>query len=147
MTPHPHVRSASTRSVPAGEVTRAILCAPEAQCERWIAELAHTPIILQVARSVSNAVAALVEDPPPRPQVLVADVDAMTPGEILHLHAIRDHGWLGTLIVVGAVSPSLQLSLGVAQVVRGADSLRAAIGNGIDHGMQTVRIPRITATR
>ena len=141
MTAHPNVRT-SNKSTPPGEITRAILYGPEAQCERWMEELSRTPIVVQVGRTVANVVAALIEDPPPRPQILIADLDAMTPGEIMHLHSVRDQGWLGTMIVVGDVPKSLQTSL-LAQVVHDADNLREAIGT-IDHGTETVRIPRIT---
>jgi hypothetical protein len=67
-------------------VTRALLYVPDAFQETWIvSELTQLRISVQTARSVDQLVSALIEDPPPRPQLLFADLEAMSPAELLHL--------------------------------------------------------------
>jgi hypothetical protein len=97
----------------------------------WIeAELAHRSVIVQIGFSIDQVVTALIEDPPPRPQVLVADFDAMRPGEMMQLHVLRERGWAGQIIGLGDLPPSLRTSLVIDHVldtplVRGA--LRAVV--------------------
>jgi hypothetical protein len=60
----------------------------------------------------------LVEETGPRPQILVIDLDALTAGELFHVHQIREHGWCGTIVALGQVPPSLRASLKIARVIR-----------------------------
>jgi hypothetical protein len=102
------------------ERIRALIYAPEPERERWIeSALARSPtaITIQVGRKVRTVVAALVRDPPPRPEILIVDFDAVSPGELLELHAIRDDGWFGRLIGLGRVPDELRASLGVDRVL------------------------------
>jgi hypothetical protein len=71
----------------------------------------------RACRSARNVVAALTRDPPPRPDVLVIDFDAIAPVDLVELHAIRPGGWCGRMIGVGHVPPGLCASLGVDDVL------------------------------
>jgi hypothetical protein len=129
-----------------GEQIRALVFAPSPERATWIeAELSRAPISIsiQVGRRVRNVVSALVRDPPPRPHVLIVDFDAVSPAELIELHAIRDEGWTGRLIGLGNVPPDLRASLDVEQtlpepLVR--DSLLDCVA-GTRHADTTVPIP------
>src|SRR5262249_26366072 len=118
------------REILAGMLHRVLLYAPDPEVLRWMeGELAAEPYYLQIARSPREIVRALIDDPPPRPQILIADVDALTARDVLGIHSIRDRGWFGSVIAVGALSIELRTSLAVETVVarlaRGA--LREAV--------------------
>jgi hypothetical protein len=103
-----------------GEQVRTLIYAPEPTRAAWIeSELSRAPITvtIQVGRRVRTIVSALVKDPPPRPQVLIVDFDAIAPGELLDLHVIRDEGWSGRLIALGTVPPELRASLAIDDVL------------------------------
>ncbi len=106
---------------------RVLVYAPSPARGNWVeAELSHRAVMVQIAYSVDHIVSALVEDPPPRPQVLVADFDDMDPGELMHLHLLREQGWFGGIIALGDVPPSLRSSLAVERVL-GAPYVRNAL--------------------
>lgn len=95
-----------------------IVYAPDPERIRWIDdELAGAGAVVQLARSVDQVVSALVDDPPPRPQVLVIDLDALTPVELIRLHTVREQGWCGKLVAFGRVPLALRRSLAVGRVV------------------------------
>jgi hypothetical protein len=125
---------------------RVLLYAPAADVMRWIeAELVDQPIALQIARTVPEIVRVLVEDPPPRPQLLVADVDAIAPADVLGLHDIRDRGWFGSVIALGEVSAPLRASLNIERVLaRPLEryALRDAVIE-VGLGNKTTRMPRV----
>jgi hypothetical protein len=73
-------------------------------------------VIIQIGFSVAQVVSAL-EDPPPRPQILIADFDEMGPGEIMHLHVLREQGWFGRIIAICDLPSALRSSLAVERVV------------------------------
>jgi hypothetical protein len=88
--------------------------------------------MVQIGFSVAQVVSALVEDPPPRPQILVADFDDMSAGELMHLHVLREQGWFGRIIALGGVPPALRSSLAIERVLavpRARHALRDAITN------------------
>jgi hypothetical protein len=131
--------------LPAGSsALRALIFAPERTRAGWIeGELSRAPVTIQVARRVRTVVAALIKDPPPRPEILIVDFDAVSPAELIELHAIRDAGWLGRLIGLGRVPADLRGSLAVEAVlpvplVR--DSLLDCVA-GTRHATETVPIP------
>jgi hypothetical protein len=110
----------------------------------WVeTELQHDQVMTQIAFSIAHVVSALVEDPPPRPQILVADFDELDPGEILHLHVLRERGWFGRIIALGSLPPALRTSLAVECVIDAPlvpDTLRTAItSNGF--AAQTTKLP------
>jgi hypothetical protein len=140
-----------TRGTPArdalpAEQLRTLVYAPQPARAAWIErELSHPPITIQVGRSIAAVIAALVRDPPPRPDVLVVDFDALTPGELLELHAIRQEGWFGRLIGIGSVPPALCVSLGVDHVFAEPlirDSLLDCVA-GTNHAVVTTACPVI----
>jgi hypothetical protein len=100
------------------ELVRVISYAPSPACASWIeAELQHKDVLHQIGYSIEQVVSALVEDPPPRPQILVADFDAMDPGELMHLHVLREQGWFGRIIALGSVPSALRISLAIERVL------------------------------
>lgn len=97
----------------------------------WVeAELQHRGVMVQLGFSVAQVVSALVEDPPPRPQILVADFDDMDAGELLYLQVLREQGWFGRIIALGDVPSPLCESLSIERVIGKPfprDALRDAI--------------------
>jgi hypothetical protein len=97
-------------------VIRVLVYAPK-RAAALEAELADKSVIIQIGFSVAQVVSALVEDPPPRPQILIADFDEMGPGEIMHLHVLREQGWFGRIIAIGDLPAALRSSLAVERVI------------------------------
>jgi hypothetical protein len=148
MPPHPRIRSRGTPvEIPIGEVTRALCYLPDEFQHTWVeTELAHLRISTQTARSVDQLVSALVEDPPPRPQLLFASFSTMSPAELLHMHSLREQGWFGNVFAIGDVSLYLRSSLRIERVLQPPLSrslLRAAI-LGTSHSQLTTPIRRVT---
>ena len=147
---HPRIQARGTRrdEILAGEQIRTPIYATEPTRAAWIeSELSRAPIsiTIQVARKVRTAVSALLRDPPPRPQVLIVDFDAVSPGELLELHAIRDEGWQGRLIGLGNIPQELVRSLGIDHVLLAPlvrDSLLDCVA-GTRHAAVTVAIPLV----
>jgi hypothetical protein len=99
-------------------LVRVLVYARHTPCASWVeAELQHRGVMVQLGFSVEQVVSALVEDPPPRPQILVADFDDMDAGELLHLQVLREQGWFGRIIALGDVPPELCLSLAIERVI------------------------------
>lgn len=140
---HPNTKS---RQPPPAERARVIIYAPEPTRATWIdEELVAEPLTVQVARTIEQAVAAMIEDPPPRPQLFIGDFDAMAPEDLLRLHAIREQGWFGTVIALGSVAMALRKSLNIDRVLSppfSRHSLRNAVDN-IGILQTTTRIPKI----
>jgi len=141
---HPNVRSRAPGSP--DQTVRVLALAGDATLP-WIEEeLTHATITLQIARSVSHVVSALVEDPPPRATILVCDFDALGAAETMQLHQIRERGWFGTIIGLGRVPDPLRVSLSIGVVIGlpyRAGILRNAIaGAGI--GLATTKIPTLS---
>jgi hypothetical protein len=117
---HPRLHARGTRDQlrPEGDLVRALIYAPSEIRASWIeGELASRSVVVQISHSVAHVVSALVEDPPPRPQLLVADFDALAPGELMHLHVLRERGWFGRIIALGGLPPSLRRSLAIDRVL------------------------------
>lgn len=144
--PRLRVRGTPNKDVAAGEQIRTMVYAPEPARAAWIErELSHPPITIQVGRRVRTVVAALVRDPPPRPDVLIVDFDALSPVELLELHAIRQEGWFGRLIGIGNVPAELCISLGIDHVFAEPlirDSLLDCVA-GTNHAVTTTACPVI----
>jgi hypothetical protein len=101
-----------------GEQIRVLVYAPGSRRAAWIeSELVHKAIVVQIGYSVAQVVSALVEDPPPRPQILVAEFDDIPPGDLLHLHVLREQGWFGRIIALGDLPHELCSSLMVECVI------------------------------
>jgi hypothetical protein len=141
-----------------GAPIRCLVFAPEPNRARWVeTELTQAnpsvlegaeprpKITIQLGRRVRTVVCALVKDPPPRPQVLIVDFDAISAGELFELHAVRHEGWTGRLIGLGDVPPELVTSLEVDHVFTAPfvrDSLLDCVA-GTTHAAITALIPVI----
>jgi hypothetical protein len=141
---HPHLftRAASSRQ----ESLRAVVYvqAPEllANVEK---ALELTNIIVQNARSIDELVAALIEDPPPRPQLLISDFDSLTAAEVMQLHTLRSRGWFGRIFALGRCPLALRSSLGVDRVFSHpvpAHHIRTAL-DPETHSGPTMRFARV----
>jgi hypothetical protein len=126
---HPRVQIREIEPNPA--LVRVLVHVPSPERSSWIdGELAHKSIIVQIGHSIDHVVSALVEDPPPRPQILIVDFDDLGGGDVMHLHVLRERGWFGRIIALGHVPPSLRSSLVIEQVIEPPfrrDALRAVI--------------------
>jgi hypothetical protein len=113
---------------------------------RWIEEeLAGEPLSLAQARTVTDIVRALVDDPPPRPQLLVADLEHLSGTEIVELSGLRDEGWYGSVIALGAVPEVLRTTLDIECVLArpfGSEVLRKMV-HVVGLERATARIPKI----
>ena len=141
MAGHPNVRS---RAPGSPDLTVRVLALAGDATLAWIEEeLTHAKITLQIARSVSHVISALIEDPPPRATILVCDFVAVDPAETMQLHQIRERGWFGAIIGLGRVPDPLRVSLSIGVVIAPpyrAHILRNAIARaGI--GLATTKIP------
>ncbi len=143
---HPNTLARGTRSTTQRKdpALRVIVYAPSEQRAAWIdSELTRVEALVQIARSVAQIIDALVEDPPPRPQVLVVDLDSIAPGDLLYLHLIRERGWCGRIIGLGTAPQALRASLGIERMLNTPfvrDSLSDAI-NEIGFHAATKKIP------
>lgn len=119
---HPRIHTRGTRDDRATANVpriRVLVYTPSESWLSWIeSEFANEPVMVQIGHSVSQVVSALVEDPPPRPQVLIADFDAMNGGEIMHLHVLREQGWFGRILALGNIPASLHSSLSIDHALR-----------------------------
>jgi hypothetical protein len=128
MTKHPRLWARGTdRPASAGEDAHkligdakliAVIYTPQAQVAKWVeGELDRDGAVVQTARNLPALMQALVDDPTPRPNVLVVDLDAIAPGELLELHSLRERGWFGTIIGLGKVPGELKSSLGIDRAI------------------------------
>lgn len=141
MASHPRVQAQQPSSVPR---VRVMVHAAGPQRSAWIEkELGRLDAVIQIGHHVEHVVSALTEDPPPRPQVLIVDFDAIRAVDLFQLHAVRDHGWCGRIIGLGVVPPALRASLKIERVLNtpfDPDSLRDAVAE-IGFEAQTMAIP------
>jgi hypothetical protein len=121
ITVHPRIQlrgAPEEREASPGTLIRVLVYAPSETRFAWVeSEISHADVMIQIAHSVDQAVSALVEDPPPRPQILIADFDDMAPGELMHLHVLREQGWFGQIVALGDLPPTLCSSLGIERVL------------------------------
>ena len=107
---------------------RIVVCAPQAVV-RWVEEeLAGTACVLSVATSCADAIAAVVAADPRSPAVLVVDIDMLSAQQRRELAALDDHGWFGTFVALGDVSPALEDALRITHVIPrplGSETLRS----------------------
>lgn len=121
-----------------------LVFAPESDVEDWmVSEISRLDSFVQIERNVENVIAALTEDPPPRPAIVVIDFDKMDAGAMFQLHALRERGWCGVIIGVGMIPIPLRSSLGIERVVTtpANDGDLADAIEAVGFTSQTVRIP------
>lgn len=109
----------SSPDLPQPQEPRALLFSRISERTRWMEnEVARSGTLSITARSVAQVVDLLVGDEPgPRPTLAVIDLDALTAGELFHMHRIRELGWGGTLVALGKVPLSLRSSLGIHRTI------------------------------
>ncbi|HEY5934247.1 MAG TPA: hypothetical protein VIU61_06430 [Kofleriaceae bacterium] len=113
-----HPNLLGRKGAPTGDVIRVMVYAPVAELATWIeSELKRRGVTWQTARTVPQILAGLIDDPPPRAQILVADFGPMSPIDVLQLHGIRERGWFGVIIGLGEVSTDLRKSLQIEAVI------------------------------
>jgi hypothetical protein len=143
-----HILPAGARLPPAPDALRVLVYATDETRLSWVdSELDASGLMVQRGRSIEEIVAALVEDPPPRPQALVADFDTISTPELQLLHAIRQQGWFGTVYGLGKVSMALRRSLQIERVFAAPyprHGLRAALAT-VSHDARTMRIARVVS--
>lgn len=127
---HPYVRARGTVT-PRESPGRALLLTTDPDLERIVEpELAALEIDLQVVRSVAPVIAALIDDPPPRAQLLLADFDALSPGDVVQLHDVRERGWFGAILALGRVPAEFGASLNIRRILPrplAGDAVRRAV--------------------
>jgi hypothetical protein len=87
---------------------------------RWLdRELGREPVMVQLARTMEHVVSALVDDPEPRPEILVVHFDGLGVDELFALRKIRDDGWQGVVIATTrhVVPYQLRQAIGIDHVV------------------------------
>jgi hypothetical protein len=141
---HPRLHSRTVQEEPLspGDVVRVLVYAPK-RAAALESAIADKTVLVQLGFSVDQVVSALIEDPPPRPQILIADFDDMGAGEIMHLHVLREQGWFGRIIALGDLPQALCTSLNIARVVTtplARDALRDVIRNA-GFGGPTTKLP------
>jgi hypothetical protein len=141
---HPRLHSRTVQEEPLspGDVVRVLVYAPK-RAAALEAAIADKTVLVQLGFSVDQVVSALIEDPPPRPQILIADFDDMGAGEIMHLHVLREQGWFGRIIALGELPQALCTSLGVERIVSvplARDALRDVIRTA-GFGGPTTKLP------
>lgn len=100
------------------KTNRVLVYAPDASVKKWIeSELAKATVEVRYVTKVADIVSGLVDTEPPRPQILIADFDAMNAGDVLHLHGIRERGWFGSVIGLGKIDRSLKASLNIERIL------------------------------
>jgi hypothetical protein len=112
------------------DVGRAVAYAPDAAVATWLREELVASLSLQILGTIREVVAALTDESPPRPQILIADFDAMSAPDTLHLHEVRER-WFGVIVALGRVSQDLVKSLRIEHVLTRplkGDALRRATG-------------------
>jgi hypothetical protein len=142
---HPRLHSRGTeRAAADGELVRVLVYAPSPTRASWIEnELHDRSVMLQIGYSVEHVVSALVEDPPPRPQILIADFDEIAALDVMRLHVLREQGWFGRIIALGSVPSALRLSLAIEYVLSAPlarDALRDVITN-LSFSTETTKLP------
>jgi len=147
---HPNVQrrdgSGGSGSDEPSTTIRALVYVVDDARMQWVEEeLVGEPITLQIGRNAAQVVTALVDDPPPRAQILIVDVDALAPVDLLQLHQIRERGWFGAVVAIGQVPAALRSSLSIGHVL--APPLRRyALRNTITRAgiaLPTTRMPKI----
>ena len=135
---------------PGAEPARALALTTDADLMGTIErELAVLEISLQIARTVGQAVAALIDDPPPRAQLLLADFDAISAMDVVQLHQVRERGWFGAIIAIGNVPEEFIKSLNLHRILPrpiAADALRRAVA-AVGLGNRTRRISTLRGQR
>jgi hypothetical protein len=111
--PHQMARGSAAKIAVVSDA-RAIVYSRVPERTRWMEnELARSGTPTLAARGIAQLVQILISTDGPKPQLLVIDLDALTAGELFHLHRIREQGWGGTLIALGKIPMSLRASLGI----------------------------------
>ena len=99
-------------------VERIACIAKDPGLAKWIREeLTHPRYSLEIVDDTAKLVTALTTGSPPFPQVVIVDLDELSPSEILGLHSLRDGGWFGAIVAIGVAPAELRVSLSIEYAV------------------------------
>ena len=102
----------------ADAVERIACIARDPGLAKWVREeLTHPRYSLEIVDDTAALVSTLTTGAPPFPQVLIVDLDELSPTEILGLHSLRDGGWFGAIIAIGVAPAELRASLAIEYAV------------------------------
>jgi len=97
---------------------RALVFAPDPTVRLWIEhELFAERVKIQIVETFVDVVSTLTLVPPPWPQILIVDVDAVSRSDIPLLATIRAAGWSGVAIAIGDPSLAMRRALGIDRVL------------------------------
>lgn len=97
-----------------GSQERILVFAPDPQVRVWIEhETFGEHYTVETVESIADILTCLTLVPPPWPQFLIVEVDAISREDAELLAAIRDGGWSGIAIAIGDPGKPLQRSLGI----------------------------------
>jgi hypothetical protein len=75
------------------------------------------PVSVEFVDTLADIITTLTLVPPPWPQFLIVDVDAISCSDFDLIAAIREAGWAGAVIAVGNACEELQRALGTDLVL------------------------------
>ena len=143
---HPRLRARGTQ--PERCKVLAFVYSPCEDRAAWIErEVFAAGGVIQVGRSIPKLVAALTDETSRRAQLLIVDIDGLSPGELMQLHTIRELGWFGTMVALGHVPNDLKISLQIDKVIEAplaqSGLLTATLArHQTDLGARTTQLPR-----
>ncbi len=110
---------------------RVLVFALDPAVRLWIDhELFAEHVTTQIVDALADVVTTLTLVSPPWPHILIIDVASISPADVELLGTIRDAGWPGMVIAIGAPSTDMQRALGIDLVVDrslACEALRTAI--------------------
>jgi hypothetical protein len=97
---------------------RILVFASDPALRRWVEhETFGERVSVEFVDALADIVTTLTLVPPPWPQFLIIDAEAISLGDLELLAAIREAGWSGAVIAVGDASEALQRALGTDLVL------------------------------
>ena len=135
------------RRVRGNEQCRVLIYAPDPEVRRWVEhELFAEAVNPHAVESLADVVTTLTLVPPPWPQILIIDADAIGPADLDLLRTIRESGWAGSVISIGEPSNGMQRCLDVDIALPRtfkSEMLRTAIKPIVHRERPTIPIRRI----
>lgn len=97
---------------------RVLVLVRDSEVRRWIEhEMFGERVSVDFVDAVPDILTSLTLVPPPWPQLLIIDLDAIARAEVDQLATIREAGWPGMVIALGDPGVTVQRSLDIDIVV------------------------------